>query len=211
MTNKELAYLIDHVSYETYGQDTQVHFEEKEGSLIVAFCGSNSKVDWKNNFHFWKKPYKRMEISYRVHSGFLRAWKACRDDVMNRIKSFNPQSIIITGHSYGGAIATFCMEDCWFQFPELRGGKLKCVTFGAPRILGILNYKKIKERWEGTTLLNNGSDVVPCVPPFFFLFRHVVPQTHLGKMRHWYEFFRPDKYHMLPSYIESIEKVEGSN
>lgn len=205
-TNKKLAELLNSCSWETYGEDTQVHFEFNNGELIVAFCGSNSKVDWKNNFTFWKKPYKRMKVTYFVHKGFLKAWKACRDEVMDKIKSFNPSSIIITGHSYGGAIATFCKEDCWFQLLELRD-KTRLVTFGSPRIIGFFNYKKIKERWENSTLLNNGSDIVCAVPPWYFGYRHVTKQTRLGETTHWWNYFFPTKYHMLDDYIKSIDKV----
>ena len=88
--------------------------------------------------------------------------------------------------------------------------KLQCITFGAPRVIGFLHFKKIKDRWNGTRLFNNSSDIVPCVPPFFFLYRHVTEQIHIGKLRHWWDFFRPDKYHMITSaegYGNSLRKI----
>ena len=196
-------YFIGEQPWKTAGEDTQYIIENDNGKVFVAFCGSNSKIDWLNNFRFWKVPYKNMEIKFRVHSGFLKAWQACRDIVMQEIMDCNPTEIQITGHSYGGAIATLCMEDCWYRFinereknnqPSLRG-KIKCYTFGAPRILGLWNYKKVVERWEGTTLFNNSSDIVPTLPPFIMFYKHVTEQTHIGKLRHWWGFFNV-AYHM---------------
>ena len=202
-------YFTESQTWETAGDDTQYIIRKtSKKQVIVVFQGSNSDVDWKNNFKFWKKPYKDMEVKFRVHSGFLHCWKACRDTIMDRIEELEPESILIIGHSYGGAIATLCMEDCWYRFIYSREnspddniantslrGKIQCWTFGAPRVLGLLHYGKVKERWEGTTLFNNSSDIVCTVPPFCFLYRHVTEQTHIGHLRHLFDFFRPDKWH----------------
>lgn len=218
-----LNHFVNISDWKTAGDDTQYHITSDEsGNVIISFLGSNSKTDWLNNFRFWKKPYKNMEIKFRVHSGFLKCWKACQDEIMDQLIAFNPQSIVIIGHSYGGAMATLCMEDCWFRFiheREINGddavaqtslrGKIKCITFGAPRILGLLHYKKVKERWEGTTLVNNSSDIVPTLPPFLFLYKHVTEQTHVGKLRHFWEFFNT-KYHNLQgdiSYKHYLEEI----
>ena len=64
------------VDWITSGIDTQYCIEQKEdGEVIIAFLGSNSPVDWKTNFTFWKKPYKDMEVTYYCHGGFLKCWK----------------------------------------------------------------------------------------------------------------------------------------
>lgn len=210
-TIQATKYFTEPQNWKTAGDDTQyIINSNNNGNVVVVFQGSNSDVDWKNNFKFWKKPYRGMEIKFRVHLGFLHCWKACRDQVMQEIKDLDPKTITIIGHSYGGAIATLCMEDCWFRFIHEREmnkddsvastslrGKIHCITFGSPRVLGLLHYKKVKERWEGTTLINNSSDIVCAVPPFFFLYRHVTEQTHIGHIRHWWDFFRPDKWHSI--------------
>lgn len=209
-----LKYFKGGIDWITTGLDVQYYIEkDNEGNVVIAFQGSNSKLDWKQNFKFWKKPYKNMEVKFRVHSGFLEIWKSCRDEIMDRLEEMKPTSVTVVGHSLGGAISILCTEDCDFRFRKtgkLSQDKLQCITFGAPRVIGFLHFKKIKDRWNGTRLFNNSSDIVPCVPPFFFLYRHVTEQIHIGKLRHWWDFFRPDKYHMIngeEGYGNSLRKI----
>lgn len=63
------------VEYKTVGKDVNYAFDEnaEEHTLTIYFQGSSSSVDWIRNFLFKKKPYKDMEIPYRVHRGFLAA------------------------------------------------------------------------------------------------------------------------------------------
>lgn len=226
MTTLEATkYFTEPQTWETAGDDTQYLIECDSHNVVIVFCGSNSDVDWKNNFKFWKKPYKNMDIKFRVHSGFLHCWKACQDTIMEKVKSLNPSTITVIGHSYGGALATLCMEDCWYRYIYTREnnrndeiantslrGKIKCITFGAPRVLGLWNYRKVKERWEGTTLFNCDSDIVCTVPPYIFLYKHVTEQTHIGELRHWWDFFRFRKWgevHSVNNYKNTIEEIIG--
>ena len=218
MDYKKILKCISYYSgpWETAGDDTQyiIEFNKKTKEAIVVFCGSNSDVDWKANFSFWKKPYKDMGTTFYVHAGFLKRWKAARDVIMDQLESLNPKSIIITGHSYGGAIALLCMEDCWFRFIHSREnqdnsleGKIHCYTFGAPRILGIFNYKKIKDRWNGSVEFFNASDVVACVPPACFLYRHPVKRTHIGEKYSFFKMIHSRSYHDIDAYEDSIKKL----
>ena len=217
-------YFTEHQDWKTVGEDIQYLIEcDEDRNVILVFQGSNSDVDWKNNFRFWKKPYKNMPIKFRVHSGFLRAFKACEDIICEEIEALDPTSITIVGHSYGGALSIIFCERLFWQYvlerekspdeskPSLRG-KINTITFGAPRVIGFLNFKKVKDRWKGVRLFNNSSDIVCAVPPFFFLYRHVTEQIHIGKLRHWWDFFRPDKWHNIKGdygykhYIELISE-----
>lgn len=51
----------------------------------------------------------------RVHSGFYSAYEAIADDVVKQMKiyvnKYPSASILITGHSLGGALATFAALD----------------------------------------------------------------------------------------------------
>ena len=63
--------------------------------------------------------------------------------------------ITILGHSYGGAIATLCKEQLWHDLPFMRDN-IRLVTFGSPRVIGWLNWWKIKHRWDNSTVYRNG-------------------------------------------------------
>ena len=216
-------YFREPQTWKTTGEDVQYLIEcDEERNVTVVFQGSNSDMDWKNNFRFWKKPYKDMTVKFRVHSGFLKYWKSAEDQIAVEVAACDPTSITIIGHSLGGACSILCAEWAHYHYviereqnpdeskPPLRG-KIHTITFGAPRVIGFLNFKKVKERWEGTTLINNSSDIVPTVPPFFFLFRHVTEQTHIGHLRYWWDFFRPDKWHMIggdEGYYAHLKEIE---
>lgn len=133
------------VQYQTVGHDVNYAFEEdiKTHTLTIYFQGSSSVWDWVRNFLFKKKPYKDMEIPYRVHRGFLEAWKEVEDIIIEKIMEIDQpllclkwKHIIVVGYSHGGALAAFCHECVWFHRPDLRREGLEGYGFEAPRIYG---------------------------------------------------------------------------
>ena len=193
------------LDYEILGEDTDTLIHKRDdGEVVIAFCGSNSKVDWKNNFHFWKRAYKESEIPFNAHSGFLKCWKLIRHEVEDRVRALNPTSITVTGHSYGGAIAVLCSEDMKYCFPDI---KINLITFGAPRVIGWRNWKKIKDRWEGARQFRHGADFVTCVPFFAMFFHHVRKRICLGDRPTVIGWFRLVKYHSLDGYYDMLNKA----
>ena len=53
-------------------------FQRHGDILFIYLQDSSGKGDWKRNFSLTKRPYKDMEIPYRVHGGFLKSWKEIR-------------------------------------------------------------------------------------------------------------------------------------
>lgn len=111
------------ISYQEAGDDVNYAFEEdiKTHTLTIYFQGSHSISDWVRNFLFPAKPYKDMEIPYRVHRGFLAAWKEVEDIIIAKItekddglECYKWKHIIVVGYSHGGALAAFCHECVWF-------------------------------------------------------------------------------------------------
>ena len=117
------------VPYEETGHDVDYAFVEdiKTHTLIIYFQGSSSVWDWTRNFLFKKRPYKDMDKPYRVHRGFLAAWKEVEDIIIAKITEKDDpllcnkwKHIIVVGYSHGGALAAFCHECVWFHRPDLR-------------------------------------------------------------------------------------------
>ena len=72
-TDTDLAKLFLTIDdWSTIGTDTQYRIIEEANETIIIFSQSNSKADWKINFSFPKKPYKRMPVPFYVHGGFLK-------------------------------------------------------------------------------------------------------------------------------------------
>lgn len=167
------------ISYEQIGDSVNYAFRTYQRTLYIYFQGSNSITDWVRNFLFGKKPYKDMEISYRVHRGFLAAWKTVEDVVISKITEkvddeYKWQHIIIVGYSHGGALAGFCHECVWFWRPDLRINGLEGYGFEAPRFYAAWSVKKeLKERWSKFTVIRTNNDIVTHCPPAIFGFCHV--------------------------------------
>lgn len=188
MTLLELFQNCDrNVRYESVGKDVNYAFVERGSisnrTLYIYFQGSSQKEDWLRNFMFKKRPYKDMKIRYRVHRGFLKAWKEVEDIIIDKVTQkdyvgpyhfYKYRRIVIIGYSHGGALAAFCHECVWFHRPDLRSSGLEGYGFEAPRIYGGFKVKKeLAERWEKFTVIRTNNDIVTHMPPRIFSYSDV--------------------------------------
>ena len=153
--------------------------------LYLAFKFTDSIIDWIFNFFFLPlpvKPYKKMKVKWYIHAGFRLKWNAIKDDVYNIILSNKGRikTVIITGHSQGGALATLAHELAWFHFKDLN---LKTYTFGSPRTVFFRNFKKLSGRFEGIINYKTKMDIVTNVPPKILGFKDTGEKVLLGKKR----------------------------
>ena len=170
-------------AYEWQEQGNHVDYKyyRIRNTLFIFFAGSNEKIDWIRNFAFKKKPYKEMSLEYKVHGGFLAAWKEVEDTIGSLIADETIEKIVICGYSHGGALAGFCHEYCWFHRPDLRVNGLVGYGFEAPRMFGAKSVPDdLKERWETFTVIRNCNDIVPCCPPKCMGFCHPGKVRHIG-------------------------------
>ena len=167
------------IHYESIGTDVNYAFLSHGDHLYIFFQGSEQTTDWVRNFMFPAKPYKDMEIPYKVHRGFLEAWREVKDEIIEEITQkrgdgFLWKRITVVGYSHGGALAGLCHECVWFHRPDLRENGLVGYGFEAPRFYGGYHVKKeLRERWEHFHVIRNGSDIVPHCPPWILGFSHV--------------------------------------
>lgn len=149
-----------------YSEKVNVGFQEYDETLLILFEPSDGRVDWRNNFTFFRKPYKDMDVKYHVHGGFLKCWKIVKEDVRLKIKDSKWRNIVIVGYSHGGALALLAHECAWFERPDLRDGRIITIAFEAPRIYGGWRVKEeLKERWDGAYVIRNHKDIVTHMPP----------------------------------------------
>ena len=199
--------------YTTIGDGVDYSFVEENKTLYIFFQGSSQKVDWINNFSFPKKPYKDMEIQYRVHGGFLKCWKQIEDIVIEKIKELDDKNnykfnrIIVSGYSHGGALAQFCHECIWYHRPDIRNN---CWSYGfeAPRIYGSFQVKKeLRERWAHFVLIRNNNDIVTNCPPRFLGFCDLGTVLHVGRDQH-YEGWDPISSHFPENVYNSLKEID---
>ena len=154
-------------------------------TLYLLFECSNGFWDWFHNFMFPAKPYKYMNSTWFCHRGFLRVWKAMRDDIEARVKNIlldSPEivSIVCVGYSHGGALSLFATEDMQYLHGDVMN--VTGYGFGAPRVIWGFLPKAVKTRLLHFSVVRNIPDLVTHVPPVLFGFRHPNKPTKVGKL-----------------------------
>lgn len=165
------------IEYQQVGDSVNYAFLEESDSLFIFFECSNSVTDWVRNFLFPAKPYHDMDIPYRVHRGFLSAWKEVEDIIIAKICeddndcNYKWKHITIVGYSHGGALCQFAVECAWFWRPDLRESGIEGYAFESPRIYAGFKVKKeLRERWKNLLVIRTGNDLVTHCPPRIFRF-----------------------------------------
>lgn len=158
------------------------YYAEIVGSTLYIFLEcSDGEDDWKNNFNFPAKPYKRMgKTVWFAHRGFLKVWKSIEPYVKPYIENPSVKNVIVVGYSHGAALAVLCHEYIWYNRPDLREN-IEGYGFGCPRVFWGIKTKNLKQRWKNFTVIRNINDIVTHVPPFLFGFSHVGQTIEIGK------------------------------
>ena len=158
--------------------DVHGFIEYKNNKIIVAFRGTASITNWVNNIKFLKDPYINCK-KCNVHKGFYQSYKSIQKKVMLLVDVYRfaneNADVIITGHSFGGALATLSAVEL-----NQRGIKADLVTFGSPRV-GDNNFAKYANQIiKGRSLrVTYKDDIVTVIPPQAIGFKHVGQEIHL--------------------------------
>ena len=171
-------------------------------TIYLLFECSDGKEDWRNNFDFPVKPYNRMDEIWFCHRGFLRVWKAMRDEIELKVAeeisvNLEIKNITCVGYSHGGALALFATEDMEYLF-----GDSLTITgygFGAPRVLWGGVPQSVTNRLKRFMVIRNVPDIVTYVPPAIFGFKHAGDIITIGE---------PDKYGPITAHRPESYKAE---
>lgn len=172
-------------------------------ALYLLFQHSDGKEDWKNNFDFPAKPYRDMKPKWYCHRGFLRVWKAIRDELEPKVADAlknSPQivKIVCVGYSHGAALAVLATEDMAFLYGDRY--RVSGYGFGAPRVLWGAVPKEVKKRLECFTTVRCVPDLVTHVPPVLFGFRNAGRLLRVGED----SFYGPIDAHRAESYLQEL-------
>ncbi|MCP4137715.1 MAG: lipase family protein [bacterium] len=173
-------------------------------TLVVVFRGSTSALDWGRDILFAGKkiPYNNNATKVRVHFGFMTAYEGVRDFIHERIKRSGLKKSIVTGHSFGAALATFCAVDIQFNFPDI---DLESCNFASPRVGNKHFVSSFNRRVPHNIRVVNGNDIIPKVPYETWGYRHVNSLVHVGVKQQWWKIFGRIGKHTTDSYREAVE------
>lgn len=206
--------------------DTQVYIwkreseeEEKDKRVYVVFRGTKGLEDIVDDIDIRHKRFSAAK-GVKVHAGFYRQWLDIAPLVDRELKALKgPFTLVCTGHSLGGALATLASLEYADKYKAL-----ECYTFGSPRV-GNHNFctafeEKVPVHWR----IVNEKDPVPTLP-FGPRFYHVSPGLCLmekGGVKAmstdvpWYrrifdpiakfDLLKPGKEHQSSTYVAQVKK-----
>jgi triacylglycerol lipase len=221
-------------------RETQLFIASNANIIVIAFRGtepSNIK-DWMTDADLEKctGPFNA-----RVHSGFDRALGYVWEDIVSTLNAFqnNRQSLWITGHSLGAALAiltTAYLRDAGRKLGDPKDKPVNgTYTFGSPRA-GNHDFEHAVNQDSGSRIFRfvNNNDLVTRVPP------RELDYSHVGKMLYfdaqgntvetdpswWYQFLEgvkgvfadlgslgPDSFkdHYMDAYLSRLQRHINDN
>jgi len=127
------------------GSDTQGFIAIDSNDVVyLVWRGSSSKKDFQNDASVQKFPF--IEPGEKIHIGFKSSWESVKELVYKTLMGLERiESIVICGHSLGGAVATL---SAYAIHKELGIDRIECCTIGSPRV----GNKKFKENYDSTPI-----------------------------------------------------------
>lgn len=191
--------------------DTQVALlcDPTSEEIYVVFRGTDKGIDWINNFQFRQQIYPYGDDSttnVRFHRGFMAAYFSVRDRLREEVAKHPKSTIIVTGHSLGGAVATIAALDVQYNLTQHTSQPLNLYTFGAPRVGNPALVNSFRQRVPQSYRFVYGWDVVTRVPRTWQGYEHVPQEQRLGSRWTWQIFSRRIRDHAIVKYIEALEK-----
>ena len=131
-----------------------------EGHTILAVEGTNETTDWITNLKFL---IKRDDC----HRGFKNNANRTLAELVVAYEGLDPKrTLVIAGHSLGGATATLIADLLW----ESGNTNIALVTAGSPRPGGRRLRRRVKDLEHYRFV--HGNDIVPTTPPWLAGYVH---------------------------------------
>lgn len=201
MKPDELFNFIRYIPWEEYitsGDNVQwvIKIDDAAKIIRLVFAETRDNDDWRNNFDFPVKPYKRQQSCMLVARGWGNAWKSCNDEVMRALliaADIAPDyEIHICGWSFGGVMSVLAAEDFCFR----TGRKASVYTFGSPKpFWGKRTRNYVRSCVADIRQWTHVNDIFPLMPPLPGYTRLVTDSV--GGKRCAFKLLFPRIYHCI--------------
>lgn len=207
--------------------DTQCAILSEGAAATIVFRGSQSSEDWETNFttkleraQFDQKviqeliaepkektyPYAAPSSSGSLmHTGFVTAYFAVRDQIHNYIEKNPVSSVVATGHSLGGALATLCAVDIQYNFADKVA--IEAYTYGAPKVGNDGFRESYDQRVPNSYRVVHGMDLVPELPRWWQGYRAVDQEIRIGQRFSLNFVSQRFKDHAIDRYIAVLTQL----
>ncbi|NER00402.1 MAG: lipase family protein, partial [Cyanothece sp. SIO2G6] len=140
-----------------------------------------------------------------MHRGFVKAYLSVRDAIHQHITTQNDTSVVVTGHSLGGAIATLCALDLQYNFFDADAVKL--YTFGCPRVGNADFRQSFSRRVPQSYRIINGMDIIPAMPRPWQGYRHIDREYRIGRRFSFRFISQRIRDHSISLYLEQLRQI----
>ncbi|KAJ7551741.1 hypothetical protein O6H91_06G026900 [Diphasiastrum complanatum] len=149
-----------------------VGIAENLPAIVVAFRGTQetSFQNWLADLYFTQLDFNYPSVKdAMVHHGFYSAYHntTLQPHIVAAVQSLLQQrngfSVMVTGHSMGGALASFCALD----LVNYNIQDVQVVTFGQPRIGNPIFASFYDSSVPKTIRMTHGHDIIPHLPPYY--------------------------------------------
>lgn len=176
------------------GQGNLTQSAAARKAIVVAFRGTK---DFKN----WIQNLKTSQVvptvggscsGCKVHKGFQQSYTTIRSKIRNRVaqlaNKYNSNTVVVTGHSLGGALGNLAAWDLAVTQQSLSGdlsafakAKVLLYTYGQPRVGNEKFSKTLRGLIAHTWRVVHKRDIVPHLPPKMFKFHHLSREVWFAK------------------------------
>ncbi|KAJ7107014.1 Alpha/Beta hydrolase protein [Mycena epipterygia] len=155
--------------------------DDTRHEIVVSFRGSSSLADAITDINLFRVPFVSLGITkaFTVHAGFLAAYNNVAQDVLATVTAQHAKlptyTVVVTGHSLGGAIAALAAPALKVALPTT---SVKLYTFGQPRT-GDANFAAYVETTLGVDNIFRAVhtfDGVPTMVPRVLGYEHHATQ-----------------------------------
>ena len=127
---------------------------QDRGVTIISIRGTDNGKNVLTDLD--ARPFRDKKLGVQFHRGFRDAAEKLKNDIIENVAL--EETIILTGHSLGGAIAQIL--GLWFEDDAY---EVQIYTFGSPSVM-------IEQMWEdGHFRVYLENDPVPFLPPFPYM------------------------------------------
>lgn len=157
-----------------------VSTDDEAGVIVFSVQGSSNIRNWITNLNFGFNSCSDLTSDCEAHTGFADAWGEIREGVTDAVHAAleqNPDySVIATGHSLGGAVATIGAA----YLRESEGVAVDIYSYGAPRVGNDVFANFVTDQPGAEYRITHGRDPVSRLPPIIFGYRHHSPEYWLN-------------------------------
>jgi triacylglycerol lipase len=156
--------------------EVYIIYDRKQKTVYITFRGTDDLKDWAYNLDINMEEITitspllmDTKVKPLVHSGFLTKFKALSSKIETSLDAFDFSTMVISGHSLGGALATIGSIHFQLMYPSV---SITLYVFGSPRCGNKEFTKLVEEKIDKYCRIVNETDPVNELP-FCKDFHHI--------------------------------------